>query len=416
MTLYIHPLNKGNRYRMSVPKQGPAFTFLAAFVVLFSSHAIGQESSTWIQLSDRLNASPSPFAEVDVSRHAVNPSLASGTDSAYLTWVEMSKFGIPQIHVRYWNKNTWKPLGGSLNLDRDHNAFDPAIAVDGSEPYVAWIEVSKNVTPQLHVKHWTPQGWTVVGKSLNEDASYPAATPAINVTAGKVYLAWAERDEKRVYQINVKTLTENGWERLGEILNEDPEKDAISPSITLVGPTPYITWCEKDARGHFQVFVKHWTGEEWVPNGKSLNIDPSSHAVSPSITSNGSEPYIAFVEFNQQGIAQVHIRRWLEEKWVNLSGSINMNPEHHALSPTSAFKDVIPFVAWAESSSEGIPRIHIKHWTGSNWVLDDSSLNVEVTKPASAPTLAVVQGRLHAAWSEADATGIYSIVVKVRQQ
>jgi hypothetical protein len=401
---------------MSVPKQGPAFTFLAVSIVLLSSHAIGQESSTWIQLGDRLNASPSSFAEVDVSRHAVNPSLASGTDSAYLTWVEMSKFGVPQIHVQYWNHNTWRPLGGSLNLDRDHNAFDPAIAVERSEPYVAWIEVNKNGTPQLHVKHWTPEGWTVVGEALNEDAFHPAANPTINVTAGKVYLAWAERDEKNIYQINVKVLTKNGWERLGGILNEDPEKDAISPSITLVGPTPFIAWCEKDAQDQFQVFVKHWTGKEWVPNGKSLNIDTSSHAVSPSIASNGSAPYITFVEFNQQGIAQVHIKHWLEENWISLSGSINVNPEHHALSPTMAFKDVIPFVAWAESNSEGIPRIYIKHWTGSDWVLDEPSLNVEASNPASAPTLTVVQGRLHAAWKEADETGIYSIVVKVRKQ
>ena len=258
--------------------------------------------------------------------------------------------------------------------------------------------------------------WAQAGKTLNHDPNRPAANPSIHVAGGKVYLAWVEENKDRVYQAHVKTLTESGWVSLGDILNRDPKKNAIEPTIHLIGSTPYLVWCEKGPQDRFQVFVKHWNGEAWESDGSHLNIDPSSHAVSPSLSSDGLVPYVASVEFNSETVAQVQVKRLKDGKWVRLGQSLNMDRDHHALSPTISLKNGIPFVAWAEYNSEGLPQIHVKRWTDSEWVFDKPILNLDPSKPASSPTLTVAQGKIYAAWKEADLTGLYNVVVKIRKE
>ena len=396
--------------------QGSILVAIACWLSLIPALAIGADSpASWIQLGQQLKASSSTFADVDVSRHALSPSLAIGSPTPYLTWVELNTHGISQVHVKYWEQDTWAPLGKAINLNRGHQAFEPVIVMAGSGPYVAWIELNKMGIPQLHVKRWVQGNWKLEGESLNEDPTKAAVNPSMTVGLGRPHLAWTERNMKRVYQVHVKILNKNGGVKLGNSLNVDSAKDALNPSIVMVGSTPYVAWCENASQGRFQVYVKRWTGETWARVGDSLNINPSAHALSPSIASNGSAPYMAWVEFNETGIAQVYAKHWVNGTWVQDGGSLNMDSSHHALSPSLAFKEDIPYVTWAESDSKRITQIHVKHWTGSDWAFDEESLNLDASRPASAPTLAVLRGRPYAAWKENGEDGLFRIVVKTRK-
>lgn len=397
---------------MSALTRGLHFVAIVGGLLLISTPVIGAE---WIQLGKPLKAFQSTFADIDASRHALSPSLANNTSIPYLTWIELNAHGIAQAHVKYWDQNAWFPLGEALNLHLTHQASDPAIATVGANPYVAWIELNKKGIPQLYVKHWTQGGWVLEGESLNEDPTKAAANPSLTVGLGRLYLTWTEADEKRVYQVHVKTLSENGWVKLGDSLNEDPLKDAMEPSIVMVGSTPYVAWCEKAANGRFQVYVKHRTGEAWIRDGESLNMDPSAHALSPSIASNGTIPYVAWVEFNEKGISQVHVKHWMNDTSIKNGGSLNVDPSHHALSPSLAFRNDTPYVAWAESDSRGVTQIHVKYWTGSDWALEEQTLNLDASELALAPTLGVWEDRPYVAWKESDGGGLFNIVVKARQ-
>jgi len=382
---------------------------------LWLTPTLATGSDSWVQLGNRLKASSSTFVDIDASRHALSPSMAIGADIPFLTWSELNAQGISQVHVKYWKQNAWITLGGMLNVDPTHKAYDPVIVTSESIPYVGWIEVNKKGIPQLHVKHWTQGGWVSQGESLNDDLTKAAANPSMTVGFGRSYLTWTEADEKRVYQIHVKSLTENSWVKLGDSLNEDPVRDAIEPSISMVESTPYVAWCEKAANGSLQVYVKHWTGEAWIRDGESLNMDLSAHALSPSIASNGTIPYVAWVEFNEKGISQVHVKHWMNNTWVKNGGSLNVDPSHHALSPSLDFRGDTPYVAWAESDARGVTQIHVKYWTGSDWALEEQTLNLDVSKPALAPTLVVLEDRPYVAWKESDGAGLFSVVVKARQ-
>ncbi|HLB94957.1 MAG TPA: hypothetical protein VJK28_02160, partial [Nitrospiria bacterium] len=375
--------------------------------------AMGADS--WVQLGKRLKASPSTFTSIVASRHALTPSLAGSTDRPYLVWAELDDKGIAQIHVKYWNQDNWISLGNSLNSDPAHQAHDPTIATVGSIPYVVWIELNKKGIAQLQVKKWAQRGWSLEGENLNADPTKAAANPSMAIGSGKPYLAWTEPNEKRVYQIHVKTLAENGWVKLGGSLNEDPLRDAMEPSIGMVESRPFVAWSEKAAHGAFQVYVKRWTGEAWIRDGESLNMDLSAHALSPSIASNGTIPYVAWVEFNEKGISQVHVKHWMNNTWVKNGGSLNVDPSHHALSPSLDFRGDTPYVAWAESDARGVTQIHVKYWTGSDWALEEQTLNLDVSKPALAPTLVVLEDRPYVAWKESDGAGLFSVVVKARQ-
>lgn len=411
---------------MSIPRKGLRCTAMICLLLLIpgivsaaeappSSNPTEHVSPTWVQLGKRLKASPSTFADIDASRHALSPSLANRSTTPYLTWIEHNTHGVPQIRVTYWTQGAWIPLGDTLNLSSSHRAYNPMIATAGSDLHVAWIELDKKGVAQLHVKQWTSSGWILVGKSLNEDPEQPAANSSIAVIGERLYVAWAERNAQRVYQIHVKVLTEDGWVKLGGALNENGTRNAIEPSIASVGSTPYVAWCEKADNGYLQIYVKHWTGQAWVRDGASLNMDLSAHALSPSIASNGEAPYVAWVEFNAEGISQLYVRHWMNNGWVSNGGGLNLDPNHHALSPSLAFREETPYLAWAESNSNGIMQIHVRHWTGSDWAPDGQSLNLDTSRLAMAPTLAVLEGRPYVAWKEADDSGLFSIVVKAGQ-
>jgi hypothetical protein len=372
-------------------------------------------SSNWIPIGKRLRASSSTFVSIVASRHALSPSMAVGLDRSYLTWAELDEKGVAQVHVKYWNQEAWTLLGGMLNLDSTRQAYDPAIALIESTPYVAWIELDKKAVPQLHLKYWTPSGWVLQGTSLNADLKRAAANPSLTTDSGKLYISWSEADEKRVYQIHAKVLSNGEWMKLGGSLNENPSKDGMEPSMVMVGTTPYVAWSEKSANGIFQIYVKHWTGEAWTRGGADLNLNVSSHAISPSIASNGEAPSVAWVEFNEKGISQIHVKHLKDDNWISTGGSLNLDPDHHALNPSMAFKGDTLYVAWTESDSNGIPQLHIKRWSGSDWVLEEKSLNLDASKPALTPSLAVLGERPYVAWKESDSIGLYSIIVKAKK-
>jgi hypothetical protein len=66
-----------------------------------------------------------------------------------------------------------------------------------------------------------------------------------------------------------------GWTPVGGVLNVDPTKDALSPSITTVGGVPYVAW--KEGTGlPGQVRVARWSGSAWMAVGGVLNVDPAT--------------------------------------------------------------------------------------------------------------------------------------------
>ena len=124
---------------------------------------------------------------------------------------------------------------------------------------------------------------------------------------------------------------------------------------------------------------------------------------------------MAWLEFDGKMASQVYVKRWEKEAWIGTGGSLNVDKTQNALTPSVEFKGDTPYVTWVESDTDGITQIQVKHWNGSVWVKHKSSLNLDPLRAASAPSMAILQGRPHVAWKESGEDGIFRIVVKAAQ-
>ncbi|MFC1781547.1 M56 family metallopeptidase, partial [Planctomycetota bacterium] len=103
---------------------------------------------------------------------------------------------------------------------------------------------------------------------------------AVFVCLGGIKLAYAEIDVAMEEQNEELTsqLTESGgklWEEMGRnsaseggISNDEGE--SMSPAIAIVEDNnPVVCWVNDDPNTRFQIYVKHWNGDNWVELGTS---------------------------------------------------------------------------------------------------------------------------------------------------
>jgi len=371
---------------------------------------------TWVDVGQPVRASRSLFTDVDASRHAMTPSLIFTNALPSLGWIELNAHGIPQIHLGHWNRSGWMKDGGPQNTDSSHRAFDLTMSSNGKSSYLAWVELNAKDIPQLYVKHLLGDRWVADGESLNLDPTHRAANPALSAAGPAPYVAWCEYGADRIYQLYVKHWADDGWHLAGnESLNISPTRDAIEPAILLQGSVLYITWAELSDQNFYQVYVKRWNGSTWEALGRSLNLDPESHALNPSIAVLGETPYVAWIEINEKGISQLQVKRWENGSWVANGTSLNSDPTRHALSPSLVQAGSTLYAAWTEYDARGITQIHVSHRAGDRWESDGPRLKAAVPAASSAPALAGSDTAVYIAWKEVYQNGLAQIVVKQLQ-
>jgi len=374
------------------------------------AYAAGSE---WIPFGQPVKAYPSTFTYVDASRHALNPSLVFTGAVPMLGWNEMNVHGISQVYVGHWEGSGWATERAPQNMDGTHRAFDLTMGSDGKIPYLAWVELNGKNIPQLYVKHQSEGHWIVDEGSLNLDPSQGAANPALSAGGPIPYLAWCEYSPQRVFQLYVKHRSADGWHRDGnDSLNISPARDAIKPAIALQGSVVYLAWAELSDQNFYQVYVKRWDGSKWDLIGQSLNMNPERHALNPSIAILGPTPYVAWIETDENGIFQLHVKHWDQGRWVVDGRNLNVDPGRHAMSPSLVQAGSSVYLAWMEYDARGISQVHVKHRAGDRWESDDQRLNVMPPTASSAPSLAAWNGGIYIAWKEVYPNGLAQIVVK----
>ena len=369
--------------------------------------------SDWLPLGPPVKGHASPFTDVDASKHALNPSLVFMNALPSLGWIELNVHGISQVHLGHWDPSGWIKDRAVQNLDETHRAFDLTMSSDGKIPYLAWIELNAKNIPQLYVQHPSEGQWIVEGGSLNLDPSQGAANPALSAAGPIPYLAWCEYNPQRVYQLYVKQRSADGWHLNGSgSLNISPARDAIRPTLALQGSVPYLAWAELSDLNYYQIYVKRWNGSSWDALGQSLNMNPENHALNPSIAVLGDSPYVAWIETDEKGIFQLHVKHWDQGRWIDDGKSLNIDSGRHAMSPSLIQSGSTVYLAWTEYDANGISQVHVKHRVGDRWESDDQQLNAAPPTASSAPSLAPGNGAIYIAWKEVYPDGLAQILVK----
>ncbi len=367
----------------------------------------------WTLVGPSVKASSSIFADVDSSRHASNPSLAFAGDRLYLAWLEPNNRGVPQVYVRHWNGSAWIKDGESQNTDVMHRAYDLTFSSNGDVPYLAWIELDDKKIAQLHLKHLTGNQWIIDGESLNLNASQPAANPSLAFNGSTPILAWSESDSNRVFHLYAKRQVDGQWHMIGDgPLNVSLLHDAIEPSIAFEETALYAAWMELSDQGFYQIRVKRWDGSQWEPLGGPLNINPSSHAMRPSVALRNRIPSVAWIEIDASGVAQFYVKSWDQDRWTSPRESLNADRTQHSLSPSLRRIGSDLYAAWAEADGNGISQIHVARSVGDRWERSSTQLNTSPPVYSTTPYLASLGENLYVAWKEVSQNGLFQIMVK----
>ncbi len=287
----------------------------------------------------------------------------------------------------------WVHLGGSLNYDVGDEADAPAVTTVNDVPYVAWCEATGNSL--VYVKAFTAGSWNLVGGgSLNMSTSREASEPDIVASDGEPYVAWCERQATGLRQIFVKRYNGASWIQVGSgPLNRASYRDAKQVSLDVAdNDRVYVAWCEgTTSPSRYEVFVSHWDGGNWIADGGGLTLTAS--ASSPDIVLWGSTPYVTWSESSN-----IYVKLYDGSTWYPLGGALDYTLANNAVYPVIAHTASTVHVAWHEIIIADA-NILTKRWNGAAWT-EPVRLNHNTGENGQVPDIIVNLNTPYITWME----------------
>lgn len=267
-------------------------------------------------------------------------------------------------------------LGGSLNVDSANPAANPFLALysDGTL-YAAWKEA-----PQVYVKQYIPNQncWgdgAVCGALVGGTGLRVAPNPQDNIehpgiafVGTYLYVAWEEIPSSNIVKVKRCLITAcAGWEDVSSGIMQDAY--AFAPFIASDGSAPYLAWIESTTSRQ-EIWVKQFNATNWVPVGtlplnKSGSFD-ADNFLRPGLAFSATQ--VAHATWAEPDInpspRQIWVKR-LSGAWLLLGkGSLNVNAGQEARGPSIALNGEVPIVAWQEQDSldPSVWRIYVKQW------------------------------------------------------
>lgn len=377
-----------------------------------SSLSVSTSVSTLDSSTHSLNINRSGETYLAATPHALSPLLTFRNQVPYIIWTEIDSRGISLVHIKHREGKEWVLDGGPLNQSLTGQATSPTLTVAGSHLYAAWSETDARHIPQIYVKEWDGEKWTPKSEGLNVNPANSASSPALCGNDSSLYTAWTELNPAGVSLLYVKQWDGSSWRLIGDGINKDPERHALTPALAIGKGGVYLAWAEYDKEGVAGVYASRWDGERWEPMGEAVNRNPDRTALLPSLSVAGTSPTIAWMEYNEDGVSQIYVKRWDGKGWAQIGESLNIDSSMPATAPSLAMKGDAPFVVWTEIDGTGVPNVYSTQWKRRTWLRTDRSLNMDTGKAASAPSIAIENNSASIAFAEIDQRGVYQLYVK----
>ncbi|GGR07985.1 hypothetical protein [Deinococcus ruber] len=355
---------------------------------------------------------------------ATMTALTTGPDGQpVLAWVELSPSGgevFGHLHAVRWNGGGWTALGGLLNENPVHNAWQlSAVHGPDGQPWLGWAEdagtahVDSYLMSRWNGSSWSDPGLYAVRRNLSDAGKSRAFTVT---TQNQPYLTWtniyypgafAQVVQPFYWQPGAKV-----WEEQTPTLNHTIGKAAFFPAAAR-GPqgTIYTAWLEGDV-AHSDVFVAQLgSGKKWTYLGGPLNFRPHTYTFAPQLAAGPAGVVAAWLE-DQGGVDNLFVKRWTGQRWASLGATLNIDSRLLAERPNLALDARgYPLLAWVEGTDAG-RNVYAKRWTGNGWtLLGGGPLNLKAGDARSASVTVDADGRAVVAWCERSG-GTYSVQVK----
>ena len=365
------------------------------------------------------------------TQNAQQPSLTVIGGVPWVAWSEADGSGA-EIRVSRLNAagTAWEQVvGGTSPINHgagaNPNAVHPSLAAIGGVPHVAWTE-SDGTNNEIRVSRLNAAGtdWQqVVGGAspINQSATVIGSEPSLTDVGGVPYVAWSEHDgtnsEIRVSRLNAAGNDwEQPWPAASAIyggINASSSQHAGSPSLTTIGGVPYVAWTEEDG-SNTEVRVSRLNGANWqqvVGGASPINQAPTlQDAKAPSLTAVGGVPHVAWAEADGNG-DEIRVSRLIAGAfWQQVVGGaspINDGTASGAAEPSLTGIGSVPYVAWREfDGGNNETRVSRLNAAGTDWeelVGGPNPIN-HGNGDSQDPSLTANGGVPYVAWREPDGT------------
>lgn len=374
--------------------------------------------------------------------------------------------------TRLVGEDAFSPLGASANIHTNVIADSPSITIAGENrdvPWMAWSEPSPgfgNVSQIFASRFSADTGlWQQAGTdrgggeaSLNIATDRAATHPFIlggstelgtaplpwvaweevsdiNPSSVQIFVARGEKDDTAIG--GFKWVTVGQAKSTGEqTLNVDVFRTSAHPTVVFAetaNSVPWVTWHESGRDRPSRIFTARGVADPSIPGGFewinvpacpaddetkcALNINPlndakdASMAAGSTIAGESTVPWIAWPEIGQNGKWQIFVSRLdtsTRNSFIQVGGSLNVDPNHDARTPIIVFVGNVPYVAWLEDDGAGKFEVQLRHLASDpqtgTWALDTPASGFNLDASLSNFNLAAVASAdtLFLAWGEGD--------------
>jgi len=147
---------------------------------------------------------------------------------------------------------------------------------------------------------------------------------------------------------------------------------------------------------------------DWIQVGGSLNVNPANEAYYPTMVISNNTPYItwreSFSTFNP-----IYVKYYNGSSWVQAGGNVTHDMNSSAGYPRIAASSGTPYITWYEYYGSSY-QIFVKYFNGSSWIPVGGSLNVIANNGARYPSIALTGNTPYVTWQELNL--VYQIYVK----
>jgi hypothetical protein len=327
------------------------------------------------------------------------------------------------VLVKSWNGSTWQQLG--TVFDFSQSLYAPQIKLLNGRPVIAFQEGRKLSETQnepngnILVYRWTGSDWQALGQvdAPERDAAVPSLAAAADGTLTLAYFEF----ESPSSNVVVKRWDGSSWQLLGDVLDINPSRNAVFPSLVVDGSGNAIVAWYEDRAGDLSrnLYVKRWTGTTWEQLGTSLNINERERADTFSLAvDKNNRPVVAFSEFDQaSGSNNVHVKRWNSGSWEQLGTMVDNVETQRAIYPSVVVDTANEIsLVWYEAICQSVSpcnendSVYLARWDGTAWQ-QFGIQDADARREAYYPSLTVDSGVPVFAWIEGQ-TNQYQIFVK----
>jgi Tol biopolymer transport system component len=275
-----------------------------------------------------------------------DPAIAVNESSVYVVWSD-SPPEKPETEIYFLRSTdggeTWKAPKRLTNTSR--TSCDPSIAVDGSNLYVVWVDITPG-NPEIYFIRSSDGGKTWKAPKRLTDNKGESNGPAIITNGLNLYVFWSDNSPDD-YEIYFLRSTDGGktWQSPKRLTNQPG--NSWSPSIAVNEPNLYVVWWDGGDLSWNIYFLRSTNGgTTWESPQNLTNFYGILHP--PSIAVEGSNLYVVWPKRTVPAYFELYLLKSANGGMTWKAPQRLTNNSGNSISPAISVNGSNLYVVWSD--------------------------------------------------------------------